>query len=333
MTGSRPARRPLLIGGIALIVLIAGFVALVLLRGPRNFTIIVLPDTQYYSEQYPDIYEDQVRWILDEAEARNIVFVVHEGDIVEHYDREAEWQVADRLMGRLDGIVPYAVLPGNHDMSAERDTAIYNRYFPAGRFADQRWYGGNYPEGSNDNSFQLFQAGGYDFGLIQVRQLGLVVVNLEFCPTGGVVEWASSVFERYPDRLGILVTHAYLGYDGVRHIHQPSGGCTDPDRNTQYLFEQLIYPNPNLFMVLSGHEYQPERAYGEAYVVDSNVAGRPVHQMLADFQRRPNGGDGWLRIIGFNQGLGQVIVRTYSPTVKGYERDDDSEFRFDLPDP
>lgn len=330
--GSWRGRRALLASGFALALLIAGFVGLVLVRGPRSFTIIALPDTQYYAEQFPDIYEDQVRWILDEAEVRNIVLVVHLGDIVEHYDREAEWLVADELMGRLDGVIPYAVLPGNHDMSAERDTATYNRYFPPGRFSDQSWYGDGYPGGTNDNGYQLFQAGGYDFLLFKLDQLRFVVVNLEFCPTSQVVEWASGVFERHPDRLGILVTHAYLNYNGVRHINQPSGGCTDPKRNTQYLFDQLIYPNPNVFMVLSGHEYLPERAYGEAYVVDRNVAGRPVHQMLADFQRRPNGGDGWLRILGFNQELGQVIVRTYSPTVKSYERDEDSDFRFDLPD-
>lgn len=325
-------RRPAIAGGLVLAALAAAYAALVLLRGPSNFSIVVLPDTQYYSERHPDVFEDQVRWILEEAESRNIVMVLHEGDIVEHYDRQAEWAVADEMLGRLDGVVPYAVLPGNHDMSPGRDTARYNQVFPPERFASQRQYRGGYPEGTNDNSYLLFEAGGYDFGPLKLGQLRFVLVNLEFCPTQQVVQWAGEVLERYPERLGIVVTHAYLNIDGERHIHQPSGGCTDPQRNTQYLFDQLIYPHPNVTMVFSGHEYQPEHAYGEYYRVDTNAAGRPVHQMLADFQRRPNGGDGWLRIVGVNQELGEVIVRTYSPTVKSYERDEDSDFRFDLPD-
>ncbi len=330
MSDPRPRRTAVAVG-LLLFVLLTGFVGIVLLRGPDNFTIIVLPDTQYYAEQFPEIYEDQIRWILEQAQARNIVFVLHEGDIVEHYDREGEWGVADEMMGRLDGEIPYAVLPGNHDMSPERGTALYNRTFPSDRFAGEGWYGGSFPEGTNDNSYLLFQAGGYDFGLARVGQLKFVVVNLEFCPTGEVLQWAGEVLDRYPERMGILVTHAYLNKDGERHIHQPSGGCQDLTHNTQYLFDQLIYPHSNLFMVFSGHEYDTQRDFPEAYRVDLNAAGQPVHQMLADYQRRNNGGDGWLRIIGFNQRLGQVIVRTYSPTVKSYERDDDSDFQFDLP--
>lgn len=325
-------RRPAaLIIGVLLLGL-AGLVGLVLLRGPRNFTVIVLPDTQYYAESYPEIFEDQAAWIVDQAESRNIVFVVHEGDIVEHYDDDGEWQVADAMLSMIERVVPLSVLPGNHDMSADRDTANFNAVFPAERFVDQDWYGGGYPDGTNDNSYQLFEAGGYDFGLFQLRPERFLIVNLLFCPTRDVVEWADGILKQYPDRHAILVTHAYLNHRGNRHVHQASGGCVDPQANTQYLFDELIYPNPNVLIVLSGHEYQPERAYGEAYRVDTNIAGEAVHQMLADYQRRVNGGDGWLRILGFNRELGEVIVRTYSPTVGSYERDEDSDFSFEFPE-
>ena len=48
-----------------------------------EFTIIALPDTQHYSESFPAIFTSQTQWIVDNKEARNIVFVTHEGDIVE----------------------------------------------------------------------------------------------------------------------------------------------------------------------------------------------------------------------------------------------------------
>ena len=46
----------------------------------------MLPDTQHYSEAFPAIFTSQTQWIVDNKEARNIVFVTHEGDIVEHND-------------------------------------------------------------------------------------------------------------------------------------------------------------------------------------------------------------------------------------------------------
>ena len=49
-----------------------------------EFTIIALPDTQHYSESFPAIFTSQTQWIVNNRAARNIVFVTHEGDIVEH---------------------------------------------------------------------------------------------------------------------------------------------------------------------------------------------------------------------------------------------------------
>jgi hypothetical protein len=315
----------------AAVLLAAAYAAAVIYRGPQKFTIIALPDTQYYVERFPDELTDQVDWILNQQKARNIVFVAHEGDVVEHFDSLAEWQGADAMLSRLIGVVPFGVLPGNHDMSSEGDTDSFNRFFSAERFADFSWYGGSYPAGMNDNSYQLFSAGGYDFGPFSTAQDRFIVVNLEFCPLPDVVDWANRVLDDYPDRHAIVVTHAYLGVFGERNVHRPAFGCSDEAPNTQYLFDDLIYLHPNVFLVLSGHDYDTQDADGEAYRVDANVAGRPVHQLLADFQRRPRGGGGWLRIIGFNREIGQVIVRTYSPTRKQYEQDEDSDFRFDYP--
>src|SRR5688572_5675999 len=83
--------------------------------GPSDsapWTLIVLPDTQYYAERYPDTFMAQTRWIADNAGARNIRFVVHVGDVVEHNTPE-EWELAKRAFSLLP--VPYAIAPGNHD--------------------------------------------------------------------------------------------------------------------------------------------------------------------------------------------------------------------------
>jgi len=41
------------------------------------FTVVVLPDTQYYSDHYPEIYEAQTQWIADNRDKERIVFVTH----------------------------------------------------------------------------------------------------------------------------------------------------------------------------------------------------------------------------------------------------------------
>lgn len=319
------------VAGLISLPALAALFLFVFLRGPMKFTMILLPDTQYYAEARPDLLQDQVDWILDQAQPRNIVFVLQAGDLVEHFDSAAEWQVVDTAFRQLEGQVPFSVLPGNHDMSPERNPYFYNRVFPSSRFERRTWYGGSYPPGTNNNNYEIFSAGGYDLGPFSVAPDRFLILNLEFCPTPDVVAWADNVLSQHADRHAIILTHAYLNVQGGRNIHQPSGGCTAPAENTRYLFDQLIYPHLNVFLVLSGHEYDTQNLDGEEDRIDLNAAGRPVYQLTSDFQRRPGGGGGWLRILGFNRKLSQVIVRTYSPSLGSYEKDGDSEFILPFP--
>jgi calcineurin-like phosphoesterase family protein len=261
------------------------------------FTVIVLPDTQKYSERYPEIFMNQTLWVLSQIEARNIVFVSHEGDLVEHEDNVVEWERANASMSVLEGRVPYGVLPGNHDQPTEN----YNTYFPASRYAGYSWYGGHY--GGNDNSYQLFSALGDDY----------IIMHLEFCPPEDVVEWANGVLRGHQYRKAILVTHGYLGSKGRRSVY----GC-----ETQYIYNDIIAPNENVFLVLCGHVHSEHRR------VDT-VGGRRIHQLLADYQDGVKGGNGWLRIHEFNPSEGQIHVKTYSPYLDAYQTDADSQFTLD----
>jgi hypothetical protein len=266
-----------------------------------EFTIIALPDTQHYSEAYPAIFTSQTQWIKDNKAARNIVFVTHEGDIVQNYANAAEWNRANTSMSIMDGVVPYGMAPGNHD----EPSTLYNLYFPYTRYQGLPWYGGHY-QTLNDNNYQLFSASGMDF----------VWVHLDFCPTASVVSWASGILNAFPDRIGMMTTHAYLGLSAERSTHV----CG----STQYLWDGLAAPNPNLHFMLSGH------VHGEARRSDA-ANGHPVFQMLADYQERAQGGEGWLRILRFVPAEDKVYVQTYSPWLNLYETDADSEFSLDFP--
>ena len=81
----------------------------------RDFTVIVLPDTQKYSALYPEIFAGQTQWIVENKVKENIVFISHLGDIVDGWDDDQQWQNADQALSLLDGQVPYGFLAGNHD--------------------------------------------------------------------------------------------------------------------------------------------------------------------------------------------------------------------------
>ena len=143
---------------------LAAAAALTWARGLQKFTLILLPDTQCYVERHPDMLTDQVDWILGQQEPRNIVFVSHVGDIVEHYDNPLEWERADAMLSRLIGVVPFSLLPGNHDLSPTGEATAFNRHFGPERFEAFDWYGEGNPAGTNINNYQLFSAGGYRLG-------------------------------------------------------------------------------------------------------------------------------------------------------------------------
>jgi hypothetical protein len=256
------------------------------------FTIAVLPDTQFYSASYPDTFTAQTRWIRDNRASRNIVFVTHEGDIV---DNNANWNNANISMSILDGQVPYGMAPGNND-SAPGGTGNFNTYFPYTRYAEQGWYGGHYGS-DNDNSYQLFSAGGQDF----------IILHIEFGADSNVLLWADGVLKSNPGRKAILTSHYLLNGDGR----------FGADGSNIY---NALKGNNNLFLMLCGH------VSGESRRADT-YNGCTVHTVLADYQGRANGGDGWLRLLQFNPTAATISVMTYSPTLNQYETDTDSQFQ------
>lgn len=147
----------------------------------EDFTIIALPDTQKYSDDNPDAYFiAQTTWIAANKDARNIVYVVHEGDIVNTASDENQWIRADAAMDVLDAAdVPYGVVPGNHDTP----TSYYNTYFGISRFSGKSYYGGYYGS-DNDNNYTFINAGGMDF----------IFINLEYEPGTDEMNWADGLF-------------------------------------------------------------------------------------------------------------------------------------------
>ena len=285
----------------------------------KPFSIIALPDTQVYSQNEPEVFYRQTAWIREQKDALNIAAVVHEGDITNRCT-EAEWQVADKAMGTLDGVVPYCLVMGNHDIPGDgksRDTALFNQYFGAERFRDKPWYGGHYGTG-NENAYYRVRAAGMDF----------LIVCLEFGPRDEVLAWAGSIISRYRKDRAIIVTHSYMYSDDTRvgegDRHNPHLYKTGKNDGEE-MWEKLVRKHPNIFLVLSGHILND----GTGRLTSTGDHGNAVHQVLANYQMRKKGDNGWLRILRFVPSENRIEVSTYSPVLGRYLEDGENKFTLD----
>jgi hypothetical protein len=296
-------------------------------REAGSWTLALLPDSQMYSESHPGIFEAQTRWIVREREARDIVYVLHAGDIV-NQDRTDQWRAARRAMRVLEGEVPYAIVPGNHDYPGHRILARRTRmskYFPVERAEAAPGFGGVFEEGRLENSYHLFSAGGR----------GWIVLALEVYPRDEVVAWAGALLERHAERSAILLTHIYLGQDDRRidrrgrfapPLH-PDHPFPEGVNDGEDLWRKLVAPHANVVFVFCGHV----TGAGTGRLTSLGEHGQPVHQVLANYQMRPSGGEGYLRLLEFLPDGETVHMRTYSPWLDAYLTWPEHQYRLELP--
>ncbi|MDX2148894.1 MAG: DNRLRE domain-containing protein [Planctomycetota bacterium] len=296
---------------------------------PGRFTLVGMPDTQNYSEFYPEIYEAQTRWIAENRHGQNIKFVSHYGDVVNHGDRDNEWRNARRAMDTLDRAgVAYGVTAGNHDVTPSGSAGSpyiqqkYLEYFGPQRYAGQSWYKGASPSGMSN--YQTFAGGGREF----------LIMHLEVDTPVRELAWAQGVLNQNRDKPTIITTHRYLQdaedytggvpvvpsgrYPGVWYNFE--GIYADGGIQTEELWNSFMRVNKQVFMVNCGHFHEEFRQ------TSTNLHGLPVHEVLADYQDDPNGGDGWLRLMQFDTAAKRIDVETYSPTRNEFRTADESRF-------
>ncbi len=300
-----------------------------------SFTIAVLPDTQNYSEKFPKNFLAQTRWIAENHKDRNIACVLHLGDVTNR-NSAPEWKNAVDAMEQLDGQVPYFMVPGNHDYSdggsCKDRTCGLTAAFPVDKFKEQSTFGGVYDREPEriENSFHLFSAGGRDF----------LSLCLEFGPRKDVVRWANEVVGKHPQRAVILSTHAYIYFDDSRynwatqnskqswnpHSYGVAKSTADDVSDGEELWNELVSKHENFILTLNGHVLGD----GLGRMTSQTPAQRDVHQMLVNFQMRPQGGDGWLRLLEFRSDGKTVDICDYSPTRNQRNESPQNKFAINL---
>lgn len=283
--------------------------------GPEDYTILYLPDTQFYSETYFSAWPAQVNWIAAHRDSLNIKFVSHLGDVVDNVTQDVEWQRASAAMAVLDSVVPLGIAAGNHDIDGNWANQVgrwtkYRSFFPAGRYSGKPYWGGYYHQNmaGRVSSYQK----------IVVGVDSLLFLHLEFQAPDDVLAWARGVVDGHPNHRVLVSTHSYLTPAGTR---QATSTKVRKDGNQgSHIWDELIRRSPNIRWVHSGH------LCGEGRAISTNDAGLPVHEIVTDYQCVTNGGDGWLRFYVVRPILGIVEAYTYSPTLNTWDTDTASQF-------
>ncbi len=292
--------------------------------------IVLLPDTQTYAEKYPQVLDSQINWIVKEQ--KNIDFILQQGDLTQN-NNDKEWKIIRNAFDKIDGVKPFILAAGNHDMGSAdgkfadvRNTTLFNQYFPVSYFAKQKEFGGNFEPGKSENSYFLINAG-------QVKWL---IISLEFGPRNVVLAWADGIVKKYADRTVIINTHSYMYSDNTRQglgdnwRPQNYGVGKDTGENAvndgEQIWEKLVKENPTIRFVFSGHILNG----GVGTLMSENTNGDTVYQMLANYQEGVKGsvmgGNGWLRTIKINHKSQTISVKTYSPYLNEFMTDPAHQF-------
>ncbi|GFE80228.1 hypothetical protein GCM10011487_22280 [Steroidobacter agaridevorans] len=303
----------------------------------------------------------QMWWVATNARSSggDIVFATHVGDVWQHYSewmdpahaaRGFKWMpnggsetaMSPKVQTRAFEIpaavqafkliadkLPFSVVAGNHDYDAlwtdpahpprpERKVGVrhlggltgFQSAFSntSSFFAGRSWYVDSRDGGPD--SAQVFTAG----------QCHFLHIGLQYHAPDASLNWATAVIARYPGVPTIVTTHDYLGRDGKRNMtSNPLNSALDPlDNDPEKIWEKFLSAHDQIFLVLSGH------VSGQSFSIDTNRAGNPVYQIMADYQERNRTaidagvdgptGDGWLRLLKFRLDTAhpKIEVRTYS---------------------
>lgn len=261
---------------------------------PTPFSIAWISDTQSMTYcNYTDALESMGRWIADEKDERNILYVVQTGDAVENGFSDWQWKNYDACYSQFKEMLPYIAIAGNHEIGMKRHS--YTGYL------SRR----NVSEIPRRNSFErgravyaTMRAGGIDFLILGAGWESELMS----------VDWMNGILREHPDSVAILLFHGYI---------QTNGTYTVVGKK---MFEQVVKPNPNVKLVLCGHVLGTAVRFEDVDDNGDGAADRRVTALMYNYQHA--GQDcGQLRLLTFDPMERSLRVLTYSPYLKRYYRD------------
>ncbi len=298
---------------------------------------------QYARELNSDKYFKKIYdYILNNASSKKIAHVFNLGDIVQttyeyepthtdaakaNMDKEAEF--AYKQIARLDGVLDYSLVRGNHD-----GPEFYEQYY--GVNSTYTGYASHIEDYfiNSSNSVHYFSAGNLDY----------MVVTLDFGAGDLAVAWANEVIAAHPNHNVIISTHAYMHRDGNLLANntlcaRKPDGTNDGLYNTEMgavanngddLWNKLVKKHANIVMVLSGHVDTDDVVCTQLTGENGNtVTNLLINPQTMDTRYKSSGGVGAVAMFYFSDGGKTVEVRYYSTIQDAYIKSE-NQFTFTI---
>ena len=284
---------------------------------PENYaySFMVVGDTQRITYKSPENLSKIYDYVVANVESKNVKHVFGLGDITEA-SAQAEWDVAKEQITKMDDVVPYSLIRGNHDT---RDG--FTTYFGTdSTYAQQYTY---CYDNSTLNTIHTFSAGDYDY----------MVVALDFGPSDAVLEWAGDIIEAHPYHNVIVTTHGYLYRDGTTLDAYDYGAPTsytnqDTYNNGDDMWDKFVSKYENISLVLCGHELVENITYRQ----DVGDNGNVVTQMMINPQVVDDAVDGCLGMVAtfYVSEDGKTIDVEYYSTIQEKYFRAENQFTFTM---
>ena len=283
------------------------------------YSFAVVGDTQMLNRYGKDEPMNTLyQWIVNNVESQKIKHVFGLGDITDTWgkvtpEQEYEWQRAKNSIYKMNGMVSYSLVRGNHD-----ESKFFNQYFNEDAYKNQ--FGGFYDDGTINTSWKTLKIGNQDF----------LLIGLDYGASDDELAWAGSIVEAHPNHKVIVTTHGYLEQEANRMDADYSGTpCAGSDyendlnyNHGQGMWEKFISQYENMFLVISGHNCDEDVVYRQ----DLGVHGNVVTQMLVDFQDldlqllyvKKELGAGIVVMLYMNEDCSKLEIAAYSPIRNQY---------------
>ena len=294
---------------------------------PYDYSFAVVGDTQYITS-WDTAYIDGVKnenthlnllydWIIANKNKKNIQYVMGLGDITDKYnvkynnsttgashDTAAEWAWAYSQISRLDGVIPYSVVRGNHDNEKYFDQYFVNDTYKS-QFVDPDYADNSvcfFKDGSVLNAYNKFTVGTEKY----------LLLLLDYNPGDEVLDWANDVIARNKDYRVIINTHSYLN-DEDKSLTQDGGDA---------IWQKIVNENENVVLVLAGHVISSNIVRNEREGANGNaVTEILINPQSRDGQYKYDTKAGMVAMLYFSNGGKDVRVEWIS-TVQSTSNED-----------
>lgn len=299
--------------------------------------IVMLPDNQYYSEAINGGTQAMNLAQVSYASSISADAIIGVGDNYNCTTNATDQTNVPAWVSALQATgIRWITPPGNHDfenlgtcgfLTSARVLTSWNSTVGAGIGAESSFMGSFAASDYRDAWIDLGIHGVYHWAAL----------SLECCPTNEDLTWAAGVMDANPTYQFIVTTHTYLSnISSTGGIGNGPWACNQMGVSTDYnegagIWTGLVQGHDSqVRLVLCGH-WNPTSGFAARQTFIGSH-GYSVEVNYFDAQAFTNGGNGFLRVLTFNDD-NTVDVVTFSPVTSGSMTDYANQFTMMLDPP